>query len=76
MIIYDICCNPEKLDKCVYVGLFVANVMRLSPRAFAASCTASSCVGGDGRSYVYFSGGKNTTVSDIRSAHVVGIHPV
>ena len=72
----DICCNPEKLDKCVYVGLFVANVLRLPPRAFAASCTTSSCVGGAGSLYVYFLGGKNTTVSDIRFSPVVGIHPV
>ena len=43
---------------------------------FAASCTTSSCVGGDGRSYVYFLGGKNTTVSDILSAPVVGTHPL
>ena len=72
----DICCNPENLDKWVYVGLFVANVLRLSPSAFAASCAISSCVGGAVRSYVYFRGGKNTIVSDIRSVHVVGIHPV
>ena len=74
--ISDICCNPEKFDKCVYVGLFVANVLRLSPRAFSASCTTSSCVGGAGNSYLYYHGGKNTTVSDILSALVFGIHPV
>ena len=67
LIISDICCSPEKFDKCVYVGLFVADVLRLSPEALAASCTTSSCVGGAGRSYVYFLGGKNTTVSDILS---------
>ena len=72
----DICCNPEKIDKCVYVGLFVANVLRLPPRAFYASCTTSSCVSGAGWSYVYFRGGKNTTVSDILSAPVVVIYPV
>ena len=76
LIISDICCSPENFDKCVYVGLFVANVLRLSPNAFAASCTTSSCVGGAGRSYVYFRGGKNTTVSDIISAPVVGTHPL
>ena len=75
-IMSDICCSHEKFDRCVYVGLFVANVRRLSPNALAASCTTSSCVGGDGRSYVYFLGGKNTNVSDIISAPVVGTHPL
>ena len=50
LMMSDICCNPEKLDRCVYVGLFVANVLILLPRSFAASCTTSSCVGGAGRS--------------------------
>ena len=76
LMMSGICCRPEKLYRCVYVGLFVSNVMRLSPRYFAASCTTSSCVGGAGRSYAYLRGGKNTTVSDIRSAHVVGTHPL
>ena len=65
LMMSDICCNPEKLDKCVYVGLFVAKFLRLLLIAFSASCTTYSCVGGAGRSYVYFRGGKNTTVSDI-----------
>ena len=39
LIIYVICCNPEKLDKCVYVGLFVSNVLRLSPQAFLPPVT-------------------------------------
>ena len=76
LMMSDICCNPEKLDKCVYVGLFVANVLRLSPRVFYASCTTSSCVGVAGKSYVYLRGGKNTNVSNFRSAPVVGLHPV
>ena len=60
----------------MYVRLFVDNVLILSPIAFDASCTISSCVGGAGRSYVYLLGEKNTTVPDIRYAPVVGIHPV
>ena len=76
MIMSDISCSPEKLDECVYVGLFVANVLRMSSKAFADSCTTSSCVRGAGRSYVYFFGGKNTTVSDILSDPVVGTHPL
>ena len=72
----EICCSPEKFDKCVYVGLFVANVLRLSTKALSASCNTSYCVGGAGRSYVYIFGGKNTTVSDILSAPVVGTHPL
>ena len=76
LIISDICYNPEKFDKCVYVGLFIANVLRLSPQAFAASCTTSSCLGGAGSSYVYFRDGKNTTVSDILSDPVSWTHPV
>ena len=60
----------------MYVGLFVAKILRLLPKAFAASCTTSSCVGGSGRSYVYFLGGKNTTVSDILPAPVFGTHPI
>ena len=76
LMMSDIFCNPEKIDKYVYIGLFVANVLRLSPRDFSASCTTSSCVGGPGRSYVYFCSRKNTTVSDIRYVPVVGIHPV
>ena len=76
LMMSEICYNPKKLDRCVYVGLFVANVLRLSPRTFSGSCTTSSCVRGSGRSYVYFRGGKNTTVYDIRSAPAVGIHPV
>ena len=76
LMMSDIYCNPEKIYRCVYVGLFVANVLRLLPRSFVASCTTSSCVGGDGRSYVYLCGGNNTTVSDIRSHPVFGIHPV
>ena len=75
-IMSDICCSPEEFDKCVYVGLFVANVRRLSPNALAASCNTSSCVGGAGRSYVYFLGGNNTTVSVILSYPVVGTHPL
>ena len=37
LMMSNICCNPEKLDKCEYVGLFVANVLRLSPRVFVVS---------------------------------------
>ena len=76
LIISDICCSPEKFDKCGYVGLFVAKILRLPPKALSASCTTSSCVGGAGRSYVYFCGGKNTTVSDILYAPVVGTQPL
>ena len=76
LMISDICCNPNKLDRCVYVWLFVANILRLSPRDFSASCTTSYCVGGAGRSYVYLRGGKHSTVYDIRSASVVGINPL
>ena len=49
LMMSDICCSPEKFDRCVYVGLFVANVRRLSPIALAASFTTSYCVGGSGR---------------------------
>ena len=51
-VMSDICCIPEFFDKCVYVGLFVANVWSLSPNALAASCTTSSCVGGAGFYFV------------------------
>ena len=57
LIISDICCSPEKFDKCVYVGLFVANVLRMLPKALAASFTTSSCVGGAGRSFGCVPGG-------------------
>ena len=60
----------------MYDGLFVASVLRLLPRAVAASFATSSCVGGEGRSYVYRHGGKNTTVSDIHSTPVVGNQPL
>ena len=76
LIMSDICCSPEKFDKCVYVGLFVTNIWRLSPNALAASCTTSSFVGGAGRTYIYFLGGKNTNVSDILYAPIVGTHPL
>ena len=76
LMMSDICCKPDKLDRCVYVGLFFASVLRLLPRSFPASCTTSYCVGGAWRSYVYLCGGNNITVSDIRSAPVVGVHPL
>ena len=39
-------------------------------------CFHLSCVGGAGRSYVYFLGGKNTIVSDTLSSPVVGTDPL
>ena len=77
LIMSNICCSPEKFDKCVFVGLFFTNVWRLSPNALAASCTTSSCVGGAGRSYVdFFRWEKYYCIYDILSAPAVGTHPL